>query len=71
MLVLPQKHMSSAKAQHAEHCIGKFVKCDLLNAAGLALIADAPDYALSLLSKPVLQVISGPLTPSITAYTQL
>ena len=70
MLVLPQKHMSSAKAQHAEHCIGKFVKCDLLNAAGLVLIADAPDYALSLLSKPVLQVIRGPLTPSITAYTQ-
>jgi hypothetical protein len=58
MLVLPQKYMNSAKALHPEHSIGKFVRCDALNAAGLVLIADAPDYALSLLSKPVLQVIS-------------
>jgi hypothetical protein len=54
MLILPQKLMSSAKSLHPEHSIGKNVKCDALNAVGLALIADAPDYALSLLSKPVL-----------------
>ncbi len=57
MLIIPQKLMTSAKLLHPEHSIGKFVKCELLSAAGLVLIADAPDYALSLLSKPVLQAI--------------
>ena len=57
MLLLPQKLMVSAKSLHPEHSMGKNVKCDALTAAGLVLIADAPDYALSLLSKPVLQAI--------------
>ena len=57
MLIIPQKLMTSAKLLHPEHSIGKFVKCELLSAAGLVLIADAPDYALSLLSKPVLQAL--------------
>ena len=57
MLLVPQKLMVSAKSLHPEHSIGKNVKCDALTAAGLVLIADAPDYALSLLSKPVLQAI--------------
>jgi hypothetical protein len=54
MLIMPQKLMNSAKSLHPEHSIGKFVKCEPLSTAGLVLIADAPDYALSLLSKPVL-----------------
>jgi hypothetical protein len=40
-----------------KNSIGKVVKCDALSAAGLLLIAGAPDYTLSLLSKPVL--VSG------------
>ncbi len=54
VLIMPQKLINSAKLLHPEHSIGKFVKCETLSAAGLVLIADAPDYALSLLSKPVL-----------------
>ena len=57
VLILPQKLMTSAKALHPENSIGKVVKCDALSAAGLVLIADAPDYALSLLSKPVLHAL--------------
>jgi hypothetical protein len=57
LLVMPQKLMASAKSLHPENSIGKFVKCDALSAAGLVLVADAPDYALSLLSKPVLQAL--------------
>ena len=58
MLIMPQKLMNSAKSLHPEHTIGKFVKCELLSAAGLVLITDAPDYALSLLSKPVLLALA-------------
>ncbi len=57
LLVMPQKLMISAKSLHPESSLGKVVKCDALTAAGLVLIADAPDYALSLLSKPVLHAL--------------
>jgi hypothetical protein len=42
MLIIPQKLMTSAKLLHPEHSIGKFVKCELLTAAGLVLIAFLP-----------------------------
>jgi hypothetical protein len=58
VLIMPQKLMTSAKALHPENSIGKVVKCDALTAAGLVLIADAPEYALSLLSKPVLLALA-------------